>query len=89
MSLHRALKESVLAVGLLAFGLIGLPALIFLLGPLILGEYGAGIENLYSAIGDALVDGNPFAWFLIFSPYIGIQLIRFGLWLHRRRRVAS
>ena len=89
MEAKRALREAVLAVGLLAFGLICLPALIYVAGQLILGEYEAGIEGLYAAIGDALLAGNLFAWILVLFPYFGIQLIRFGLWIRRRGRVAS
>lgn len=89
MTTHRALRECVIAVGLLAFGLICLPALIFMVGQLILGEYEAGLEGLYTAIGNALIAGNIYAWILVLSPYAAIQLIRFGLWVRRQRGIVN
>ena len=89
MKTHRILRETVLAVGLVAFGLICLPALIYTVGQLILGEYESGLLGLYSSIGDALADGNGFAWFLVISPYLGISLIRIAWRLRRQRRMQS
>jgi len=85
----RILKEALLAVALLAFGLICLPALIYLVGQQLVGAYDDGILGLYEAIGDSLIAGNSFAWILIFSPYLSIQLFRFGLWVRRQRRTAN
>lgn len=81
----RALKETVLALGLVVFGLVCLPALIYLVGQVIIGEYEAGLLGLYAAIGNALAAGNRYAWLLIASPYIVVQLIRFWLWLRHQR----
>jgi len=85
----RTLKESLLALALLAFGLICLPALIYLVGQQIVGPYDDGMLGLYEAIGNALIAGNLFAWLLVFSPYLTIVLIRLGLWLRRQRRTAT
>ena len=85
----RTVKESLLALALLAFGLICLPALIFLVGRQVVGEYENGMLDLYEAIADALIDGNGFAWILVFSPYLTVQLLRFGLWLRRQGRIAN
>ena len=85
----RTVKETLLALALLAFGLFCLPALIFLVGQQLVGEYENGLLGLYEAIADALIAGNGFAWTLIFSPYITVQLIRLSLWLRRQRQTAN
>lgn len=85
----RILKEALLAVALLAFGLICLPALIYLVGQQIVGPYDDGIFGLYQAIGDSLIAGNGFAWILVLSPYVSVLLLRFGFWLRRQRRSAN
>lgn len=85
----RILKELLLAAALLAFGLICLPALVYLVGQRVVGPYEDGMLGLYEAIADSLIAGNGFAWILIFSPYLSIQLVRFGFWLRRQRRIAN
>jgi len=86
MTVPRSIREALLAVSLLAFGLICLPVLIYVVGQRLIGEYEAGLAGFYDAIGSALAGGSPFAWLLILSPYISIQLIRFVLWLRRQRK---
>jgi hypothetical protein len=81
----RTLKEALLAVGLLAFGLLCLPALIYVVGQRLVGAYPNGLAGLYEAIADALLTGNGFAWTLILSPLLVVQLSRLWLWLRRRR----
>ena len=85
----RTLKEALLALSLLAFGLICLPGLIFYVGQLVVGEYETGILGLYEATGSALAGGDPFAWFLVLSPYLIVQLWRISLWLRRQRRAVN
>jgi hypothetical protein len=89
MKAPRTIRELLLALALLAFGLICLPALIFLVGQQIVGAYENGLLGLYEAIADSLVAGNGFAWILIFSPYLCVQLVRIGCWLRRQRRTAN
>ena len=83
------MKEAVLVLAGLAIGLIGLPALVYLVGQVLVGEYEAGLTGFYEAIGAALVEGEWYAWLLVLSPYIGIQLLRFVFWLRRSRRAVS
>jgi hypothetical protein len=85
----RTLKETFLALALLAFGLFCLPALIFLVGQQVVGEYENGLLGLYEAIADALISGNGFAWILIFSPYLIVQLFRLTFWLRRQKQTAN
>lgn len=84
------MKEALLALALLAFGLFCLPALVYLVGQRIIGPYeGGGLYGFYEAIGFSLAAGRPAAWLLALSPYLVVQLVRFGAWLRRRRRTVT
>lgn len=89
MKSTRVLKEALLALGLFAFGLIGLPILIYVVGQRLIGEYEAGLMGFYDAIGDALLSGNGYAWVMVLSPYLGIMLLRLAYRLRRRRQAVS
>ncbi|MEQ1579999.1 MAG: hypothetical protein ABL964_05365 [Steroidobacteraceae bacterium] len=69
--------EAWLAVGLIGFGLIVLPALIYVTGALLLGAYGGG-EHLGSFYGDYFRDlgKTPQTWALALGPYVLVQLVR-------------
>jgi len=82
----RLIKETLLLLALLAAGLFGLPALIFFVGKVVVGEYDGGLIAFYQALADSLAAANGFAWLLIASPYLIIQLFRFWLYLGRHRR---
>ena len=66
-----------LALGLIGFGLLVLPALIYVTGTLLLGAYGGG-EHLGSFYGDYFRDlGNtPQTWALLLGPYVLVQVAR-------------
>lgn len=85
----RTIKEALIALALFVFGLICLPFMIYLVGQQVVGEYENGLIGIYQAIGDALAQGNGFAWLLVFSPYLTVMLLRFGFWLRRQRRTAN
>lgn len=59
-----------------------LPALVYLVGQVLLGEYrpGAGMGSFYADLYGHLVAAAPWAWLLVFGPYLAIQLLRL-LWL--------
>lgn len=69
--------EAWLAAGLIGFGLLVLPALIYLVGTLLLGAYGGG-EHLGSFYGDYFRDlvSTPQTWALVLGPYLLVQLAR-------------
>ena len=71
-----AIREIFLAVVLVAFGLIGLPPLILLVGQVLIGDYAQGLPGFYEALAGALAGGHVFAWLLVLSPYLTVQLIR-------------
>jgi hypothetical protein len=85
MAAPRILKEIVLLLALLAAGLFGLPALIYVVGQTLVGEYPGGLSAFYLAVADALARTNPFAWLLIASPLLIWQLARLWFRLGRRR----
>lgn len=89
MSRTRVLREVLLALGLTAFGLIVLPALVFVVGRQVVGEYPDGIGGLYAAVGDALAAGRGFAWFLVLSPYLCVLLVRLLLRLRPARQTVN
>jgi hypothetical protein len=82
-------REALLAVGLIAGGLIALPALVYLVGRSVVGAYADGMAGFYAALGDGLIAGNVFAWILILSPYFCILLIRCFLWLRPPRQTVN
>jgi hypothetical protein len=83
VSAPRTAREVLIALALLAFGLIALPALVYVVGQQVVGEYADGLGGLYTAIGAALASGNPFAWILVLSPLLTVQLLR--IWVRLRR----
>ena len=85
----RVMKELLLALTLIAIGLFALPAMIYVVGQRTIGDYEGGMWAYYQAIADALAIGNPFAWLLVLSPYLGIQIMRFGFWVRRQRRAVT
>lgn len=89
MKPQRTAREALLALGALAFGLICLPALVFLVGQRLVGEYEAGLSGFYEAIGAALAQGRWYAWMLVLSPYLILLLLRFAFWLRRNRQAVS
>lgn len=64
------------------FGLLALPAMVFIVGQELLGEYrpGAGMGAFYADLYRHLGAMEAFAWLLVLGPYLGVQLLRL-LWL--------
>ena len=81
----RTVKETLLAFVLFALGFFVLPAFVYFVGLRVVGDYEAGLLAFYQSIGDALMSGNPFAWLLVLSPLLSIELARFWLWVRRQR----
>ncbi len=76
--------EFLLATLLFCFGLVLLPFAIYWVGQFVVGPYHgkAGLEGLFSAVWADLGRGAYAAWILVLSPYVTVQLLRFGraLW---------
>lgn len=61
----------------LAVGVVLLPILIFLVGKGVFGPYeGDGFGGFYGTLGSKLGSGDWVAWFLVLSPYLGVQCLR-------------
>jgi hypothetical protein len=78
MSNDALKRELTIAAVLFAFGFFALPLAIYWVGSEFIGQYepGAGALTLADRIWSGLLSLNPFAWVLVLSPYIVIQLAR-------------
>lgn len=90
MSALRLRREFTIGALLLFFGIAVLPALIYLVGTVVIGPYeGDGIASLYAAILAGAGNLEPVPWLLILSPYLVVQLLRVMLALRRPRRAVK
>jgi hypothetical protein len=80
-------RETAIAAGLLAFGLLALPFAIYIVGQEVLGEYaqGGGALMLAESIWLDLLALRLPAWLLVLSPYLVVQLVRAVRRTWRRR----
>ncbi len=87
---RRARFEIVLASILLAFGLFILPALIYIVGTLLLGPYGekAGLGRFYADFFGDLIEPSGRAWALALGPFVLVSVLRL-LFLDVRRPAAD
>ena len=71
-------REVAIAAALLAFGLLALPFVVYVVGQQMLGEYGDGLGPFALAenIWVDLLSFRLAAWVLVLSPYLTIQLAR-------------
>jgi hypothetical protein len=75
-------REALVLAACFGFGLLVLPALIFLVGGQLLGEYrpGAGMAAFYADLYTQLAAMSPWPWLLVLGPWLAVQLLR-ALWL--------
>ncbi len=72
-----AIREGWLFLGCLGFGLLILPIAIYLVGKAIFGAYGGGdFLTFYTDIHGDIRDGELVVWFLVLSPYLIWQTLR-------------
>ncbi len=69
-------NELLLFAGLLFFGFIIMPGIIYLIGGQVFGDFDGGYRQFFGQLTRRLVDGNGIAWFLVLSPWLGILSIR-------------
>ncbi len=74
----RLRKQILIAMMLLGFGLLPLPVIVYWIGTQVVGPYEveSGLWALVGNVWGDLTSGNPFAWILVLSPYLIIQLLR-------------
>lgn len=79
-----ASKELALLTGLLFFGLVVLPVIIYNVGQSVFGAYGGlGYADFFGTLSAKIRGGDVFAWFLILSPYLGWQCLRLMIFAWR------
>ena len=72
-----ARKEAALFFGLLFFGFVLMPIVIYLVGQEIFGDYGGyGYADFFGTLSAKIRGGEPVAWFLVLSPYLAWQALR-------------
>lgn len=78
-------REALLFLVLAGFGLLALPALVYLVGQVLLGEYlpGATMATFYGDLYGHLARLSPWPWLLVLGPWLAVQLLRL-LWLPLR-----
>ncbi len=73
----RVLRESAIFAAMLFLGIVVLPIVVFKVGQLVFGTYeGHGYADFFSALSGKLGSGNLSAWFLVLSPWLGLQFLR-------------
>ena len=74
---HWAVREAAWFSILLFIGLVIAPIAIYLVGRVVFGEFaGAGYTDFFGRLSGRVRSGNLAAWFLVLSPWLGVQLIR-------------
>ena len=72
-----AIREASLFLGCLGFGLLVLPIAIYLVGNAIFSTYGGGgFLDFYADIHSDIRNGELVVWFLVLSPYLVWQTLR-------------
>jgi hypothetical protein len=75
-------REAMLFAIFGGFGVLVLPALVYLVGQRLLGEYrpDGGMGTFYSDLYAELASPSPWPWLLVLGPWLAILLLRL-LWL--------
>ena len=72
-----ARNEAILLLGLLFFGFVLMPIVIFFVGKSIFGAYGGqGYSDFFGTLSGKIRTGDGVAWFLVLSPYLIWQCLR-------------
>jgi hypothetical protein len=81
---QRATKEVALLTGLLFLGIVVVPIVIYQVGQIVFGSYaGQGFSDFFGTMSSKIRSGNLVAWFLVLSPYIGLQCLRLAAYCWR------
>lgn len=74
---RKLIREAVIFLSLLLFGVLLLPVAVYVVGQSVFGAYaGDGYGEFFAALAGKLVAFEWVAWFLILSPYLAIQTLR-------------
>ena len=80
--MHRLRREALILAVFGGFGLLLLPALVYLVGQVLLGEYrpGGTMGVFYADLYGHLATFSIWPWLLVLGPYLAVQVLRL-LWL--------
>ena len=81
-------KEAAIFAAMLFLGFVLLPIVVWFVGNLVFGEYGgSGYGDFFGRLGSKMLSGDIAAWFLVLSPWLGLQVVRLALagWRHARK----
>ncbi len=82
---HLARKEGALFVGLLFFGLVLMPIIIYWIGNNVFGNYGGyGFGDFFGTLSGKIRHGEFVAWFFVLSPYLAWQTLRLTVFAWRK-----
>lgn len=83
--MHWIRREALLLAVIGGFGLLILPALVYLVGQQLLGEYrpGATMLTFYADLYGQLAALSIWPWLLVLGPWLAVQVLRL-LWLPLR-----
>lgn len=74
---HVLTRELALLVVLVFVGFVLLPIAIWFIGSGLFGEYGGqGYDDFFGTLSAKIRGGDRVAWFLVLSPYLGVQSLR-------------
>ena len=84
-------REGVILAVTAAFGLLLFPALVYLVGQQLLGEYRSdgGLGRFYADLFAALARPGLWAWLLVLGPWLLLQTLRLLVAPLRARRMAE
>ena len=84
---QAAKRELLVFAGCLLFGVLLLPVAIYLVGAQVFGDYGGdGFGGFYGGIFRGVLTGDLVTWFLVLSPYLVWQSLR---WTFRLFKLAG
>lgn len=74
---HILTRELALLTILLFVGFVLLPIAIWFIGGALFGDYGGhGYGDFFGTLSAKIRSGDRVAWFLVLSPYLGVQCLR-------------
>ena len=74
---HAAVREAVIFLSLLLFGVLLLPVAVYFVGQTVFGNYaGGGYGDFFSSLAGKLLGFEWAAWFLVLSPWLAVMTLR-------------
>lgn len=82
---RTSIREAILFVSCLLFGLLLLPIAVYFVGQAVFGAYGGdGYGQFFASLAGKIIAFDFAAWFLVLSPYLALQTIRLAVFGWRK-----